>query len=281
MVNRPSSYAQAPSVQVPDQIASLAANYQLGAFSRCYEAQKPLTILGTGFLIIVVAMLVLGLLLLIAVFLHVAFGFLALFLLLVPILAVAYMIGGLLSSGHKVYIYSNGLIASQGSQTTVLPWNQITQIFHKKSWAATLSSFKPEHIYSLTLHSAQGQTVEISSYMQQVIELGYVIEGEVVRNVFPQVMQRYRSGDTLSFGTFALNMQGITRTTHGDMLPWNEIKSVDYVGEIIAKRGNYGLRLVGVTKNDGRIWAASLETQIPHLALFFQLSREILSSAVY
>ncbi|HEY7420281.1 MAG TPA: DUF6585 family protein, partial [Ktedonobacteraceae bacterium] len=156
MVHRPSLYTQTPSMQVPGQIASLATTYHLGAFLRCYEAQKPLTVLGIGLLIISLAMLVLGLLLLIAVFLHVAFGFLALFLLLVPILAVAYMIGGLLRSSHKVYVYSHGLIASQGPQTTTLPWNQIQQIFHRRSWAASLSSFKAEHIYSLTLHSTQG-----------------------------------------------------------------------------------------------------------------------------
>ncbi|HEY7414010.1 MAG TPA: hypothetical protein VH593_02365, partial [Ktedonobacteraceae bacterium] len=87
-----------------------------------------------------------------------------------------------------------------------------------------------------------------------------------------------RSGDTLPFGPFALSMHGIIRTANGEMLSWYEIKSVAYVGEVITKRGSYGLRFVGVTKNDGTLWASSLETQIPHLALLFQLVREILSA---
>ncbi|MBO0782892.1 MAG: hypothetical protein J2P37_29105 [Ktedonobacteraceae bacterium] len=275
MEYHPSSPTPAPPMPVPGQIASLATTSQLGTFSRCYEAQTPLAVIGTGLLISVLAILVLGLLLLIATFLHVAFGSLALLLLMIPVLAVVYMIGGVLRSGHKVYVFRHGIIACQGSQITVLPWNQIQQIFHQQSWAVTLSSWKAEHVYRLTLHDAQSQTVELSSYIRGVKELGQIIEEAVASHLLPHEMQHYRSGNSVFFGPFSISPQGLTSTTKGQILPWHEVKSVDYVGNIITNRGNYGLRYVGVTKHDGTIWTAALETQIPNLALLFQMVREI------
>lgn len=276
-----SSHAQISSEFIPDQVSSLAITFQLGTLSQRYEAATPLTVIGRGLLLLALSALVLGALLMLAFFLQIAFPFFALLVLLIPILAVIYMIGGIVRSGDKVYVYTNGMIFRQGSKTIALPWNQIQQIFHKKSWVAALSSLRVEHVYRLTLHDAHNQAIELSSYIRGVKELGQTIEGAVASHLLPHVMQRYRSGNSVPFGPFSVSTQGLTDTIKGQTLPWHEVKSVDYVGNIITNRGNYGLRYVGVTKHDGKIWTAVLETQIPHLALLFQMVREITLSSSF
>jgi hypothetical protein len=192
--------------------------------------------------------------------------------------AILSLLGTLMRGKHKAYLYTSGLIYGSGTNWIAIRWDQIQQIQRRRSNAATSSSRKGSHTYTYRLQYADGKTIDLNSYLIGITDLGEAIEKGVAVHLLPRALQLYKSGESVSFGAYAVNQEGITFTVTKKTLPWEDVKSIGYVGDPDQKGSFAGLRPVGIVKSDGKVWIKIFEAQIKNQIVFFELIDSVWSA---
>ena len=144
---------------------------------------------------------------------------------LLIVLAVALAAQAVGSLGKSATVHQNGLTLKRGSQTDVIPWDDITQyLSYPVQPRATgisrryTSSAKPVTRYMIVRRS--GQRVILLGY-QRLSELAATIERETGARFYPWLVNVYRSGQPIPFGPFIIGQQGIAQGQA--LLPWNQV----------------------------------------------------------
>lgn len=163
------------------------------------------------------------------------------FFLLAGGLYVAY--GALRGAGQKVYLFQHGFMVVRWGQVSVYPWAQIQAIRQHITRHYKKSAFGEKYkgtTYEYTIQRADGKTLGLDNYVRNIEELGEAITLRFSEFFSPTAMASLKAGATLTFGSWGINLQGISNKK--GMLPWSEMRNYQIVGgriHIVRKKGGY------------------------------------------
>ncbi len=238
------------ALSTPPEIAQQAATYQLGALTQRYQANysKLISFVGLSLVatLICIPALESG-----------GAGILAFLLLLA---ATAYAVWYLVTSINvKAYVFTEGLIRTQGSKHDVMRWEHIESVLEKAVRHRYRGLITLYTSYNYTVRRGDGVLFKFSSALKNTKQLGQVMQQEVTRRQLPKAIAAYDSGSPVNFGPLSVSMQGISK--NGVPVPWNQI------GPVNIRRGWM------IISRQGSLLAASRTrcSVIPNLQVFLQL----------
>jgi hypothetical protein len=168
----------------------------------------------------------------------------------------------------KIYICEQGLIYKSGeSPAEPYRWDQIAAVWRQvkitHNYASRQINPVPIVRMSYTVERRDGHNFLFDHTISKSDVLYQLISTKVKEILLPQALQDYARGHTLTFGSLALNQQGIIQDQK--LLPWNQIEAID-------AQIDYNKEIVRV-KQQGtrRNWADVTTSTIPNLAVFHAL----------
>jgi hypothetical protein len=234
--------------QIPPAVYQQASVYNLGTPTGIFKPRfaNPLAIIGIALGITIADIIVLVAILMAA-------GYLFYILITIPIAAIIWMIAALSHCNQRIYTFTQGLIETRGSVQDISRWEHIETV-----WVKVVKSYSKTS-YTYTVRRTDGKTFKFTSYLQNVVQLGGIIQQELVRAQMPRVTQAYNAGNTISFGPVNVNMQGLNNGK--ELIPWDQINS------IVVRNG-----VLNVEK-DGRFlrWSSIKAQNVPNIALLQEL----------
>ena len=145
-----------------------------------------------------------------------------------------------------VAVYAEGLIVQQKGHVEIVLWNQIDAV-----WQSTIRSY--------TVRRNDRKIFWFSGELTHVQQLGEKIRQRVTRYQLPELLTRYRNGETILFGQLGMNQQGLRWKTH--ILPWSQFKTYQ------AKQG----RLYFYRKESRLAWKVVPIASIPNVLVLLSL----------
>ena len=241
-----------PVLKAPGKISRLAVQHELGELAAVYRPKftNPLVILGIALAIAAVDIA--------AIVVIYQLGFIVYYLSVIPIIALIWAITTLRSANLRVYIFTNGFIRARGRRGVAIRWEQIQTIWESVKHSAYGT------IYTYTVRCADGRVFKQGSPLQNRRDMGILMMRQVVKLQLPVAKAAYDAGQTLSFGSITVNMQGLG--TGGQIVPWSQIDRVTSQNGIVFPE-----------KQGRRInWPAARSAEVPNLAVLLALARSIL-----
>jgi hypothetical protein len=146
-----------------------------------------------------------------------------LWLVLLPILLIVVLLWGLLESTGWVrdlcmVVCTDGLLRLWHDEVESVRWDEIRELWRDRQGNYAFSR-------------ADGTRFIINHVFRHAEELGATLEEEVTRQLLPQVLTIYHSGERVRFGQVQVSRQGIS--IGGDMLPWDRVGEVQMHGGLL------------------------------------------------
>lgn len=191
------------------------------------------------------------------IFLVVGLGFVAigLFMILSPVIRRSW----------RVYVCSDGFAFVRGGRVDAFRWDQIEAM-----WQAITRRYSygvyvgATHKY--TVRRKDGVQVVFNDRFAQVEDLGNALSRAITNVVFPQVLAAYNAGQTITFGSLSISLQGVSNGR--ETLPWSQIK------EIGVNRGIISVRREGKWLN----WSTIYASRVPNFFVFLALVNYVLKN---
>lgn len=249
--------------QASPEAEQLAAMYQLGTPQSEYRVRLKRSEIIYGILAFVVG----------AIFLLAAFaGDDSSTLIIFLVLALAFVAMGLaviltpiFRHSWRVYVCSDGFAFVRGGRVDAFRWDQIEAM-----WQAITRRYSygvyvgATHKY--TVRRKDGVQVVFNDRFAQVEDLGNALSRAITDVVFPQVLAAYNAGQTITFGSLSIGLQGVSNGR--ETLPWNQIK------EIGVNRGVISVRREGKWLS----WSTIYASRVPNLFVFLALVNYVLKN---
>lgn len=249
--------------QASPQAEQLAAMYQLGTPQSEYRVR-----LKRSEIIYCILAFVLGAIFLLAGVAGgdstalTAFLVLALFFIVIGILVV---LTPIFRRSWRVYVCSDGFAFVRGGRVDAFRWDQIEAM-----WQAITRRYSygvyvgATHKY--TVRRKDGVKVVFNDRFAQVEDLGNALSRSITNVVFPQVLAAYNAGQTITFGSLSISLQGVSNGR--ETLPWSQIK------EIGVNRGIISVRREGKWLN----WSTIYASRVPNFFVFLALVNYVLKN---
>ena len=242
-------------------VQQAAAAQQLGNFNKSYNTNFVSSIIG------IVVCAAAGLL-----FVSFAFGGDdgAAFQLVIAFLlfaVTAYLIYRLAQfGGRKIHLFQRGLIIESGNQIQPFPWNQTAEV-----WQQIIRRYRygiyVGSSYKYTLRRTDGYQVKLDNMVKGIAELGEAVSNGVTQELVPRALHSIRNGQTLTFGQFIINQQGIGNGR--EFIPWPEVQAVN------VNRGRLTVQKAGKFFS----WGSSMVARIPNFFVFLAVAEEMIRQA--
>ncbi len=237
--------------QLPGAIYQQAAFSELGELAAVYKPRfsNPFFIIGAALAAIIVDIAaVIGLY---------NVGWVAFYLLIIPILAIIWAVNSLRACNLRVYIFTNGFIHARGKSGEAVRWDQIQAIWEK----VTRSRYSNTFLY--TVQRSDGKVFRQGSPLVNCRDMGVRMMREVTKVHLPAAKAAYNAGQTLTFGPVNVTMQGLNNGK--EMVPW------DQIGRITLQQGKLGFEKEGRT-----LTLSSVKTaDIPNLSVLIALVNSV------
>lgn len=142
-----------------------------------------------------------------------------------------------LSRDKRVYVCPSGLLYLHSKKIDAIRWDQVEAVWRR---VVRRSSFGVKgaaaHLY--TIRRNDGAKFKFDDHLGNVEALGNTIVSETASLLWSRYIAAYQAGQTVTFGRFSLNQQGMSYGK--DLLPWQQIKglTVSRGFIIIQKAGN-------------------------------------------
>ncbi|PYQ96392.1 MAG: hypothetical protein DMF97_15475 [Acidobacteria bacterium] len=107
-------------------------------------------------------------------------------------------------------VFRDGLVHVRGSRRTIVRWDEITEVFEKRTYRGTR--------YRIVL--SDGRTTSITPILTNHDELGATIAARVTEAVTPQVLRFFENGGTVSF---PLAVSADPATSRSTQVAWGRI----------------------------------------------------------
>jgi len=251
----------APQGSLPMPVQQAAMAQQLGAFMKGYKATLVRMILGTivfaalGLFFVALAINtsgdgsgiaiggVLGLL---------SFGLTAFFI---------YRI--VQAAGQQIYLFQQGIVIEHKGQVQAFPWNQATEVWQSITRHYTNGVYTGT-TYQYTLQRGDGYKIKLDNTTKGIAELGQAVTRGITQELVPRAMNSIRAGQTLTFGRFSVNQQGIGNGK--EFIPWPQVQAVN------VNRGQVTVKKAGKFLN----WGSAMVAKIPNFFVFLAVSEEMI-----
>jgi Tol biopolymer transport system component len=161
----------------------------------------------------------------------------------------------------RVLVFPNGiLMIKEGIEITAL-WDDIAAVWQSKVHRLFgIVTVNASHAYTIQL--ADGREFRFHGAIENVVELGNIIQQHVTKHRLPHTIDALEKGDTVPFGELSANAQGLSYRQR--TLLWR------YVEGFEIKRNSIVIRERGNSKN----WASVKVTKIPNLSILLALVAE-------
>jgi hypothetical protein len=189
---------------------------------------------------------------------------LMLFLSLLCVAGAAYYLVGhpVLHGSWRLCVCADGFLFIKGGQATPCRWDQIAFVRQRVVRHYTNGVYTGT-TFTYTVQRADGVKIVFNQMFRDARQLGERIQREVTNRLTPQALAAVRAGQTLPFGRFSLNWQGLT--TPKEAIPWSDIQQVTARSGLITIQRHNQRR----GKSYGRV------DSIPNLFVFLAVSEAL------
>jgi hypothetical protein len=170
-----------------------------------------------------------------------------------------------LSRDKRVYVCPGGLLYLHGGKTDAIRWDQVEAVWQRVTRRTTYG-IQVAIIHLYTLRRNDGAKFKFDDHLGNVEALGKTIVTETASLLWLRYIAAYRAGQTVTFGSFSLNQQGVSKGN--DLLPWQEVREI---------KANRGFIVIWKAGNPPRRWKTVAASQIPNVNVFLALVDSIVS----
>lgn len=169
------------------------------------------------------------------------------------------------SRDKRVYVCPGGLLYLHGKKTDAIRWDQVEAVWQRVVRQTRYGiQVAITHLY--TLRRNDGAKFKFDDHLANVEALGNTIVQETARLLWPRYIAAYQAGQAVTFGSFRLNQQGVSKGN--DQLPWQEVKEI---------KANRGFIVIWKAGNPPRMWKTVAASQLPNANVFMALVDSIVS----
>lgn len=249
---------------LPVPVQQAAASGGLGAFCKTYRATLARTIT-----VIIIFLLAAGGFAVgdsLAHDLNIGARLLFLLLILLWVVASVYLLFQVIQAARRrIYRFQQGLVIEQGKQIHILSWRDI-QVWQRITRRSSNGIYAGT-TYLYTVRRVDGYRIELGSLVKQIAELGEAMTTGVTQAQVPLAFSAVQTGQTLTFGPFSVNQQGIGFKR--EFLPWQQMQDI-----VVSQ----GIVTVKKAESRSRPWQA-LVSAIPNIRVFLVLVEEMRQQA--
>ncbi|HEX6468565.1 MAG TPA: DUF6585 family protein [Streptosporangiaceae bacterium] len=161
---------------------------------------------------------------------------------------------------QRIYLYDQGFVhADGGGRFDVYRWDQISTVF-QRIVSTRYNGIPAGTQYQYTVTRADGTTIKLKNFWQDVSELGGEINLRVSQTQLPAMLDALARGRNIEFGDIVVNATGVAGRRGS--VPWSEISKVSvYNGQVSLQRAGKFLSL-----------SSTPADKIPNLPLFLHLA---------
>jgi hypothetical protein len=169
-------------------------------------------------------------------------------------------------SGRKFHLFQQGLVIEDKNQVQPFPWSQTAEV-----WRTVVRNYRNGiyvgTTYSYTLRRVDGYQVRLNNLVKNIGELGEAVSRGVTRELVPRALYSIRGGQTLTFGQFTINQQGMGNGR--EFIAWPEVQAIN------VNRGVLTVKKAGKFFN----WGSSMVAKIPNFFVFLAVAEEMIRQA--
>ena len=167
----------------------------------------------------------------------------------------------------RVYICSDGFAFRRGKRIDAFRWDQVESIRQAVTRRYYYGIYTgTTHRY--TIRRKDGVQIALRDQFADVEQIGNTLSNAITQALFPQVLAAYNAGQTITFGSLSVSLQGVSNNNGQTWLPWNQIK------EIKINRGVISVRQEGKWLN----WSTAYASRIPNISVFLALVNYVLKN---
>jgi hypothetical protein len=128
---------------------------------------------------------------------------------------------------RRVNVYADGLVYTSWWKSLTFHWDDVSQVYTSPVYYGNMtrgyrSSRVANWIY--TVHRNDGEKAKVGG-LEEMRELGQIIQTEVTNRLLPPAIEAYRAGDEVEFGPrLGLGQQGVR--VSDKLLPWSDVAEV-------------------------------------------------------
>ncbi len=163
--------------------------------------------------------------------------------------------------------YEKGfLFTDQRNQRIAWRWDEITEVYETITYQS--SRMRIPRWWTYTIHKAGGDSLKLDQAIKNNRGLALRIQNEISQRLLPQMIQRYQTGETLTFGPLlGFNRQGIV--SKDNLLPWEHIDKIKFT-----QLGNVQI----TQKGQNRPWSIVLHAKIANYPILKTLLPQVIAS---
>jgi hypothetical protein len=241
--------------ELPAQLLHLASAQHLGRLRRVHRPAR-----NTGYLLLFSG---LGLFPLVFLFGPAWIAGVMLGVLMWPLAAIGLMRNPLVVrrlSRKRIYLYDQGFVHADGKgRFDAYRWDQIATVF-QRIVSTRYNGIPAGTQYQYTVTRADGTTIKLTNFWQDVPELGGEINLRVSQTQLPAMLDALARGRNIEFGDIVVNAAGVAGRRGS--VPWSEISKVSVDnGQVSLQRAGKFLSL-----------SSTPAAKIPNLPLFLHLA---------
>lgn len=153
------------------------------------------------------------------------------------VLGLIFLAGGFITSyeavrdiGQEVYLFQHGFLLVRWGQVSVYPWAQIRTIRQHITRHYKRTTFGEKYTGTTceyTIKRTDGKKLELNNHMRDIEKLGEAVARGFSAFSFPLALASLKAGDTLTFGGWNINLQGIKNAK--ESLSWQDIQGYQVV----------------------------------------------------
>ncbi|HET8844117.1 MAG TPA: DUF6585 family protein [Ktedonobacteraceae bacterium] len=173
---------------------------------------------------------------------------------------------------RRLHLFQGGLIIEKRHQVQVCPWHQVTEIWQNlTNWRGKVGPRRYSYLYTLRL--VDGSQIKLNDLTEGIAELGRTVSQNITQELLPQALKALQRGESLSFGPFRVDMQGIRKGRR--WLPWSHVHAVRLNGgtseEVIVEQMEQSLIL-----KRHLIWETVAAAKIPNVLVLTGIAEEMI-----
>jgi hypothetical protein len=180
----------------------------------------------------------------------------------------------------RAFVYEQGFVVINKNDAKEVRWDQITHVWHKEEEIKTTMVKDPKtgesspttrkttmDIYAV--QCANGTTCAIDTSYYGLSKFGPMLEQTYPRYLFPRVLESYRAGNAITFGTLTVSPSGISNNNADGnaQLTWGSFNAL----EVDKKKGDITIYRGG----ESQPWSTISTSDTPNIAVFEALVNAI------
>ncbi len=130
--------------------------------------------------------------------------------------------------GKTVTLYEQGMLCSEKGRCEVMLWHEVGTIWLKTADTTGVPQYEVQRI--------DGYVFRFERTFPCASQLLTILEREVMHRLFAHCLDRYRRGQSITFGALRINQQGISVEPHKHILPWLQVKYIDAYNDVVSIR---------------------------------------------